>query len=108
MLHWCEEKQIKPPPAWLHSAKEEGDAPAPGVDYGYRVTAAQHPQAFWSLIAPNFAEPYLRHAQRGLSTPAEIEAELAANGLPPLAVTPEPERFDPMAQVWWTLPMTAA
>jgi hypothetical protein len=68
----------------------------------------RHPNWFWSTIAPHFAEPYLRRAERGLATPAEIEAELVAKGLPPLATSPDPSRFNPMAEVWWTLAMAAA
>jgi hypothetical protein len=54
------------------------------------------------------AEHYLRRARRGLMTPANVEAELAAKGFLPLAVAPDPEKFDPSAEAWWTLAMTAA
>ena len=69
--------------------------------YGYRVTD-DHP------ITLDMAAGYLSRARRGISTPDEIEAELAANGLPPFASFPDSALFDPLAEVWWTLPMTAA
>jgi hypothetical protein len=68
----------------------------------------KHPLPYWGAIAPALAEDYLRRAKRGLMTPAEIEAELEEKNLPPLSVTPDPEKFDPMAEVWWTLGMAAA
>src|SRR5262245_56035254 len=46
--------------------------------------------------------------QYGRTTPDEAEAKLRALGLPPLAAQPNPADFDPMAEVWWTLPMTIA
>jgi hypothetical protein len=68
----------------------------------------KHPLPFWGAIAPALAEDYLRRAKRGLMTAAEIEAELEEKNLPPLSVTPDPKKFDPMAEVWWTLGMAAA
>ena len=111
MLRWCEDKRVKPPPAWLRPSTVEttnAQKDAPPTEYGFRVLAARHPQPLWAIDAPEWAEPYLRRAHCGTSTPDEIEAELAAKGLPPLAFTPDPARFDSMAQPWWTLPMAAA
>jgi hypothetical protein len=62
----------------------------------------------WEPAPLAVAEDYLRRARRGLMTPEAIEAELAAKGFLPLSVTPSRERFDPGAEVWWTLAMTAA
>ena len=111
MLRWCEDKRVQPPPAWLRLPAGEpagAQKDAPPTEYGYRVLAARHPQPWWAIDAPEWAEPYLRRAHCGLSTPEEIEAELAAKGLPALAFAPDPARFDPIAQPWWTLPMAAA
>ena len=58
-------------------------------------------------LAP-YHEEYLRRALAGLTTPAEIENELKAKGLQPLAMTPDPDQYDPMAEVWWTLAMSLA
>jgi hypothetical protein len=55
-----------------------------------------------------YRDDYVGRARLGLESPAQIESELKARGLPPLAVTPNPEEFDPMAEVWWTLAMAAA
>ena len=44
----------------------------------------------------------------GRMTPGEAEAEAARLGLAPLAAVPDPQKFDPMAEPWWTLPMTVA
>ena len=41
-------------------------------------------------------------------SPDEAEAEAARLGLPPLASQPDPNKFDPMDEAWWTLPMTIA
>ena len=62
----------------------------------------------WDTVAFGIRDEYLRRARRGLATPAEIETELATKNLPPLEVSPDPEKFDPNSQVWWTLAMTAA
>src|SRR5579871_4524907 len=45
---------------------------------------------------------------RGEITPDQAEAEAATIGLPPFACTPDPTRFAPMNEVWWTLGMAAA
>ena len=106
-----EDKGMKPPPAWLRSPAEETSRPqkegAPS-EYRFRVIGARHPQPWWAMDAPDWAEPYLRRAHCGLSTPDEIDAEIAAKGLPPLTFTPDTGSFDPMAHPWWTLPMAAA
>ncbi|MEJ0092848.1 MAG: hypothetical protein WDN46_05310 [Methylocella sp.] len=60
------------------------------------------------IVVPPYAQDYLKRALRGEILPDEIEAELKANGLPPLATEPDPAKFDPMPEIWWTLPMTAA
>ena len=65
-------------------------------------------QPFWRTAPPAITENYLERARRGLITPAKIEAELATKGFLPLSVTPDPEKFDPGGEVWWTLAMTAA
>ena len=44
----------------------------------------------------------------GRLTPNEAEARLKELGLPPLASDPNPADFNPMGEVWWTLPMTIA
>jgi len=46
--------------------------------------------------------------QYGRMTPEEAEAKLQELGLPPLAPQPDPLNFNPMEEVWWTLPMTVA
>src|SRR5262249_22556593 len=46
--------------------------------------------------------------QYGRMTPTEAEAKLKELGLPPLAPQPNPADYNPMGQVWWTLPMTVA
>ena len=73
-----------------------------------RGSPLRHPQPFWHKMAPTIAEGYLKRARRGLMAPEEIEAELAAKNLPPLAVFPDPGKFDPNLEVWWTLAMAAA
>jgi hypothetical protein len=107
MLRWCEDKKINPPPAWLRERVEPAARqPDPRVTvfrYGYRLDE-EYPRPF----ALELADDYIEHARRGLITPAEIEAELKAKGLEPLAVKPDPKKFDPMAEIWWTLPMAAA
>ena len=57
---------------------------------------------------PSFRDDCIDRALRGLATPDEIEAELKAKGSPPLAQSPDPAQFDPMAEVWWTLAMMLA
>jgi hypothetical protein len=64
--------------------------------------------SLWENVAHGIRDEYLRRARRGLVAPAEIETELATKNLPPLATRPDPERFDPNSEVWWTLAMTAA
>lgn len=111
VLRWFEDRRMKPPPAWLRFPAEETsrqqneDGPN---EYGFRIVAAPHPQPWWALDAPKWAERYLRRVHCGLSTPDEIEAELVANGLPPLAFAPDTAGFDLVAEPWWTLPMVAA
>ena len=58
----------------------------------------------WDTVAFGIRDEYLRRARRGLATPAEIETELATKNLPPLEVSPDPEKFDPNSQVWWISP----
>jgi hypothetical protein len=60
------------------------------------------------LEPPDPAEDYFRRVRRGLITPGETEGEFEANGWPPLALTPDSEKFDPMGEIWWTLGMAAA
>jgi hypothetical protein len=50
----------------------------------------------------------LDRASRGEITPDEAEAEAAQLGLRPFAHMPEPAKFNPMSQPWWTLGMAAA
>jgi hypothetical protein len=66
------------------------------------------PQPVWEPAPLAVAEDYLRRARRGLMTPTAIEAQLAAKGFLPLSAIPDPTKFDPDAEVWWTLAMTAA
>jgi hypothetical protein len=66
------------------------------------------PGPVWEPAPLAVAEDYLRRARRGLMTPTAIEAELAAKGFLPLSAIPDPTKFDPDAEVWWTLAMTAA
>jgi hypothetical protein len=46
--------------------------------------------------------------QHGRTTPNEAEARLKDLGLAPLAPEPDPTDYDPMYEVWWTLPMAVA
>jgi hypothetical protein len=46
--------------------------------------------------------------QHGKLTPAQAEAEALRLGLGPFAKCPDPDRFDPMAEAWWSLPMAVA
>ena len=46
--------------------------------------------------------------QYGRMRPEAAEAKLQELGLPPLAPQPDPLNFNPMEEVWWTLPMTVA
>jgi hypothetical protein len=46
--------------------------------------------------------------QYGRMTPSEAEAKLKELGFPPLALQPDPADYDPIEQVWWSLPMTVA
>jgi hypothetical protein len=48
----------------------------------------------------------IEEVKYGRMTPAEAEAERL--GLGPLASVPDPQKFDPMSEAWWTLPMTVA
>lgn len=50
----------------------------------------------------------IEEVKYGRMTPAEAEAEAARLGLRPLAPVPDAQKFDPMAEPWWTLPMTVA
>src|SRR5262249_26229197 len=46
--------------------------------------------------------------QYGRISPQEADDKLKLLGLPPLAPQPNPADYDPMREVWWTLPMTVA
>ncbi|MBZ6077573.1 hypothetical protein [Microvirga puerhi] len=46
--------------------------------------------------------------QNGELTPDEAEAEAARLNLKPLAYEPEPEDYEPLNEVFWTLPMAVA
>jgi hypothetical protein len=46
--------------------------------------------------------------QYGRISPPEAEEKLKLLGLPPLAPQPNPADYDPMREVWWTLPRTVA
>jgi hypothetical protein len=46
--------------------------------------------------------------RRGEMTPAEADAEAARLGFKPFAVEPDPSKFDPFREGWWTLPMAVA
>lgn len=48
----------------------------------------------------------LEEVKYGRMTPDHAEAEAACLGLGPLAAVPDPQKFDSMAEPWWTLPMT--
>jgi hypothetical protein len=58
--------------------------------------------------APNPRDEILDRASHGEITPDEAEAEAARLGLPPLAHTPDPAKFNPMSEPWWALGMAAA
>jgi len=64
--------------------------------------------ASMKTVDAKVVDSFLECARRGLAKPSEIEAALKAKGFPPLASTPDPEKFDPMAEVWWTMGMAAA
>ena len=59
-------------------------------------------------LAPDSRDQILDRASRGEITPDGAEAEAVRLGLPPFARTPDPVKFNPMAQPWWTLGMAAA
>ena len=46
--------------------------------------------------------------QYGRMKPEEAETKLEELGLPPLARQPDPAMFNPMSEVWWTLPMAVS
>jgi hypothetical protein len=46
--------------------------------------------------------------QHGKLTPAQAETEAVRLGLGPFAACPDPDRFNPIAQAWWDLPMAVA
>ena len=46
--------------------------------------------------------------QYGRISPDDADAKLKGMGLAPLAPQPDPAKYDPMCEVWWTLPMTLA
>jgi hypothetical protein len=46
--------------------------------------------------------------QNGRITPEAAEQEATRLGLPPIAPAPDPDSFNPMGEVWWTLVMTLA
>ena len=46
--------------------------------------------------------------RRGRFSPDEAEREAAKRRIGPLASTPDPQRFDPHSQAWWTLAMALA
>lgn len=50
----------------------------------------------------------LRKVEDGVMSPDDAEAEAAQRNLASLARTPPPERFDPMREAEWTLPMAVA
>jgi hypothetical protein len=44
----------------------------------------------------------------GRIAPADAEAEAVRLGLAPLAANPDPQKFDPFSEGWWTLAMSVA
>lgn len=44
----------------------------------------------------------------GSLTPTQAEAEAARLGIGPLQARPDPSRYKPMRELWWTLPMAVA
>lgn len=50
----------------------------------------------------------IREVAYGRMSPDDAEAEAARLGLQPLASRPDPGKFDPMTEAWWTPPMTVA
>lgn len=50
----------------------------------------------------------IEHVKYGRMSPDEAEAEAARFGLERLASSPEPRKYNPMGEAWWTLPMTVA
>lgn len=50
----------------------------------------------------------IESAKYGLITPQEAEAEAKRLNLAPLAFVPDPAKYDPLGEEWWTLVMTVA
>jgi hypothetical protein len=58
--------------------------------------------------APDPRDEILDRVSRGEIAPDQAEAEAARLGIPPFARTPDPTKFNPMTEPWWTLGMAAA
>jgi hypothetical protein len=59
-------------------------------------------------MSPDPRDEIAEALQYGRMKPEEAEARLKELGLPPLAPQPDPATFNPMREVWWSLPMTVA
>ncbi len=55
-----------------------------------------------------FRDDLLEQVRLGTLTPGQAELAAREAGLGPLAPEPDPARFDPMAELRWTLPMAVA
>ena len=62
----------------------------------------------WSDYVPNERDEILMRARRGDLDPAQAEGWARENGQRPFASMPDENAFDPMAEPYWSLGMTAA
>jgi hypothetical protein len=59
-------------------------------------------------MGPDARDEIAEALKYGQLKPKEAEARLLELGLPALAPQPDPAKFNPMGETWWTLPMALA
>ena len=64
--------------------------------------------ATWAEYNPTERDRLLDHVREGKVSPQQAELIASARGLGPLACRPSADEFNPLGEVWWTLPMAIA
>ena len=67
-----------------------------------------NPQSIWTPFIATPRDEILDRVRTGALTPEQAEIEAKAGGFGPLESKPDAACYDPMRQVWWSLPMVAA